>query len=292
MDLAVGALIAGLSVGLLYGLLGFVITFLYKTTGVANFAAGSMGTFEVFLVYKLYRGGLGVWVSAGLGVILSLAFGFLVYWAVFRPGEGKGHANLMVRSLGLWLLIPSVIDLKWADGGPFPFPNLLPSGEFSAGGVTVPWSEVFTAIVAVGLALLAELLVRRTAIGVQFQAMAEDFHTARLVGIRVRWLSAVAWGLAGVLALMVGLVVAPTYLVSSTMLDNPLIYAFAAAVIGGGVTSLGGTFVGGVIVGVITSYTEVYWDPYLSTAVILVLVTLTLIMRPQGLMGTVRLERL
>lgn len=292
MGLAVGTFITGLSVGLLYGLLGFVITFLYKTTGVPNFAAGSMGTFEVFLVYKLYHSGLGIWDSVGLGIVLSAAFGCLVYWAVFRPGEGKGHANLMVRSLGLWLLIPSVIDLNWAKGGPFPFPNLLPGGGFNAGGVTVRWSDVVTAIVAVGLALLAELLVRRTTVGVQLQAMAEDFHTARLMGIRVRWLSAVAWGVVGVLALVVGLVVAPTYLVSSTMLDNPLIYAFAAAVIGGGVTSLGGTFVGGVIVGVITSYTQVYWDPYLPTAVILVLVTLTLIVRPQGLMGTVRLERL
>lgn len=290
MGLVISVIVSGIAIGLLIGMLAFVLVFLNKTTGVANFAIGNIGMFEAFAVYRLYEAGMNIWAAVVLGLVLSVVFGALIYQVVMRP-FGRGQANLLVRTVGLYLLLSAMADVFFGSHQPYTFPNLLPQGGISVGSAVISWSDLITvAIVLVVVALFAAMF-RYTEIGVQFLAVAQRASTARLLGIRVRRLSMVAYIIAAPLALIVALLIAPSQLLSSSMMDSTLLYAFAAAVVGG-FTSLPGTFVGGIIIGVVTNVVATYVGGDLTLASGLAIMLITLAIRPSGLFGVPQVERL
>jgi branched-chain amino acid transport system permease protein len=284
-------IVSGIAIGLLIGLLSFVLVFLNKTTGIANFAIGNIGMFEAFIVYELSLSGLNVWVAVVIGLVVSMVLGALVYQVVMRPFSKGQAANLLVRTVGLYLLLAAMADVFFGQNQPYTFPNLLPQGGVSVGTAVISWSSLITvAIVLVVVALFAAMF-RFTQLGVQFQAVAQRASIAQLLGLRVRRLSMIAYIIAAPLALIVALLIAPSQLLSSSMMDSMLLYAFAAAVVGG-FSSLSGTFVGGIIIGVVTDVVATYVGGDLSLMAALAIMLLTLAIRPNGLFGVPQVERL
>jgi branched-chain amino acid transport system permease protein len=291
VDLAISVIVSGIAIGLLIGLLSFVLVFLNKTTGIANFAIGNIGMFEAFIVYELSLSGLNVWVAVVIGLVVSMVLGALVYQVVMRPFSKGQAANLLVRTVGLYLLLAAMADVFFGQNQPYTFPNLLPQGGVSVGTAVISWSSLITvAIVLVVVALFAAMF-RFTQLGVQFQAVAQRASIAQLLGLRVRRLSMIAYIIAAPLALIVALLIAPSQLLSSSMMDSMLLYAFAAAVVGG-FSSLSGTFVGGIIIGVVTDVVATYVGGDLSLMAALAIMLLTLAIRPNGLFGVPQVERL
>lgn len=291
MDLAISVIVSGIAIGLLIGLLSFILVFLNKTTGIANFAIGNIGMFEAFIVYELSLSGLNVWVAVVIGLVVSMVLGALVYQVVMRPFSKGQAANLLVRTVGLYLLLAAMADVFFGQNQPYTFPNLLPQGGVSVGTAVISWSSLITvAIVLVVVALFAAMF-RFTQLGVQFQAVAQRASIAQLLGLRVRRLSMIAYIIAAPLALIVALLIAPSQLLSSSMMDSMLLYAFAAAVVGG-FSSLSGTFVGGIIIGVVTDVVATYVGGDLSLTAALAIMLLTLAIRPNGLFGVPQVERL
>lgn len=291
MDLAISVVVSGIAIGLLIGLLSFVLVFLNKTTGIANFAIGNIGMFEAFIVYELFLSGLNIWVAVVIGLVVSMVLGALVYQVVMRPFSKGRAANLLVRTVGLYLLLAAMADVFFGKNQPYTFPNLLPQGGITLGSAVISWSSLITvAIVLVVVALFAAMF-RFTELGVQFQAVAQRAAIAQLLGLRVRRLSMIAYMMAAPLALIVALLIAPSQLLSSSMMDAMLLYAFAAAVVGG-FSSLVGTFVGGIIIGVVTDVVATYVGGDLSLASALAIMLLALAVRPNGLFGVPQVERL
>ena len=290
MGLAISVIVSGIAFGLLIGLLAFVLVFLNKTTGVANFAVGNIGMFETFMVYELWKSGLGIWPAVGLGVLCSAVFGVLIYQVVLRPFPG-GQANTLVRTVALFLLLAAAADVFFGEHQPYSFPKLLPTGGASIGNVLIQWSDLITVGIVVVIVVGFVVMFRTTRTGLQFLAVAQRPQIAQLLGIRVQRLSTIAYMLAGALALLIGLLLAPKQLLFSQMMDPILLYAFAAAVVGG-LTSLGGTFVGGIIIGVATDLVSTYIGGDLALASALVIMLLTLAVRPNGLFGTAAVARL
>lgn len=290
MGLVISVIVSGIAIGLLIGMLSFVLVFLNKTTGVANFAIGNIGMFEAFAVYRLYQAGLGIWVAVVLGLVLSLVFGALVYQVVMRP-FGRGTANLLVRTVGLYLLLSALADVFFGSHQPYTFPNLLPQGGISVGSAAISWSSLITVGIVLVVVAAFVAMFRYTELGVQFLAVAQRAPTARLLGIRVRRLSMIAYIIAAPLALIVALLIAPSQLLSSSMMDSMLLYAFAAAVVGG-FTSLSGTFAGGIIIGVVTNVVATYVGGDLTLTSALAIMLITLAIRPNGLFGVPQVERL
>lgn len=292
MGLAVSAIVSGIAFGLLVGMLSFTLVFLNKTTGIANFAIGNIGMFEAFGVYRLYTAGLNIWVAVVLGVVLSVAFSAVIYQLVMRPFSASGGAaNLLVRTVGLYLLLAALADELFGSHQPYTFPNLLPRGGVSWGSVEINWTDMITVGIVLVIIGLFAAMFRFTEMGLQFLAVAQRAATARLLGVRVTRLSMVAYMIAGPLALIVALLVAPSQLLSSTMMDSILLDAFAAAVVGG-FASLSGTFVGGIIIGVVTDIVATYVGGDLALASALAIMLLALAVRPNGLFGTPAVARL
>ena len=290
MGLALSVIVSGIAFGLLIGMLAFILVFLYKTTGVANFAVGNIGMFETFIVYELWRHHIGLWPAVGIGLVSSALFGVLIYQLVLRPFGGN-QANTLVRTVALFLALAAMADEFFGQGQPYHFPSLLPTGGTNVGDVLIQWSDLITVGIVVVIVTGFVAMFRYTRTGLQFLAVAQRPEVAQLLGIRVRRLSTIAYMLAGCLALLIGLLLAPKQLLFSQMMNPVLLYAFAAAVVGG-FTSLGGTFVGGMIIGVVTDLVSTYWGSDLTLASALAIMLLTLAVRPNGLFGVAQVRRL
>jgi len=282
--------VSGIAIGLLIGLLSFVLVFLNKTTGIANFAIGNIGMFEAFIVYELSLSGLNIWVAVLLGLVISMVLGALIYQVVMRPFS-RGAANLLVRTVGLYLLLAAMADVFFGQNQPYTSPHMLPQGGISLGSAVISWSNLITVASVLLVAVLFLAMFRFTELGVQFQAVAQRAAIAQLLGLRVRRLSMIAYIIAAPLALIVALLIAPSQLLSSSMMNSMLLYAFAAAVVGG-FSSLVGTFVGGIIIGIVTDVVATYVGGDLSLAAALAIMLLTLAVRPNGLFGVPQVERL
>jgi branched-chain amino acid transport system permease protein len=290
MGLAVSVIVSGIAFGLLIGMLAFILVFLYKTTGVANFAVGNIGMFETFFVYEFWKHGVEIWAAAGIGLVCSAVFGMLVYQLVLRPFGGN-QANTLVRTVALFLLLAAAADVFFGQDQPYHFPSLLPTGGTKVGGVLIQWSDLITVGIVLVVVTGFVAMFRYTRTGLQFQAVAQRPQIARLLGVRAVRLSTIAYVLAGCLALLIGLLLAPKQLLFSQMMNPILLYAFAAAVVGG-FSSLGGTFVGGMIIGVVTDLVSTYLGSDLTLASALAIMLLTLAVRPNGLFGVGQVSRL
>lgn len=291
MGLAISVIVSGIAFGLLIGLLSFVLVFLNKATGIANFAIGNIGMFETFAVYRLYTSGINIYLAVIIGLGFSVVFGAVVYQVIMRPFSTGSQANLLVRTVGLYLLLAAMADVFFGSHQPYSFPTLLPEGGISLGSAVINWSDMITVGIVVIVVSLFVTMFRFTALGLQFLAVAQRAATARLLGVRVPRLSMVAYMIAAPLAFIVALLVAPSQLLSSQMMDSILLYAFAAAVVGG-FTSLPGTFAGGIIIGVAADLVATYVGGDLALTSALVMMLLTLAVRPNGLFGTPQVARL
>ncbi|MFO6453042.1 MULTISPECIES: branched-chain amino acid ABC transporter permease [unclassified Aeromicrobium] len=293
MSLFIGTLIAGIALGLLYGLLGFSIVVLHKATGVANFAQGALAMLASFLVVKLGDGfSLSLGVSIVLTAVLMVFIGSAIYALVLRPMDDAGTLNITIRTFGVLMLITAVVNIFWSEGQPFSFPSVFPDGvALNIGQVAISWLTVGTIIVAGILVAACGVVFNRTRLGLTFLALAERPEIARLLGVKTRRLSLIAWAFASLVAVVVGVLVAPSILVSSNMMDGFLLFSFAAAVVGG-LDSLGGAFVGGLIVGAVSSVSSVYASHEMAAVLIFALVLVSLVVRPQGIFGRAALERL
>jgi branched-chain amino acid transport system permease protein len=292
VTLFAGTLIAGLGLGLLYGLLAFAFVLIFKTTGVANFATGNIAMFGTFIIYRVMRDtGAGIWPSAAVGLVGAALLGLAVYLIALRPRDDTDSMNLLMRTLAIYLLLFAVAFQLWGSGEPYSFPALTSTGSFSVDHVIVPWPTVVNIGVSIVLGALFWLAFYRTRLGLLLRGMAQSGEIARLLGVRTRRLTAVVWVASAVVVTIVGALVAPAEFLSSEMMDSFLLGAVTAAVLGG-LTSLGGAFVGGVLVGVSGDLASVYWGSINSVIVTFAVMILVLFARPMGLFGERSAERI
>jgi branched-chain amino acid transport system permease protein len=292
MGLAGAAAISGVAVGFVYGMLAFSIVLLFKASGIPNFAQGNIATFGTFIVFLLaVRSGLPLPAAIVLGFLGTGALGVVIYLSAIRPRGDTGTLNLAIRTLAVYLLLFAVMNLFWGVGQPFAFPRFLPAASVTLAGVSVSLLSLVTIAAAVVLGAAFWLLYNRTATGLLLRGMADRPEVARLLGADTARLSAQAWLLAGVVALVVGLLTVPSALLSSDMMDSFFLYAFTAALVGG-MTSLPGAFVGGVVVGVVSNVVTALRGQEISILAIFGLLIVVLLVRPDGLFGHGVVERL
>ncbi|WP_280347834.1 branched-chain amino acid ABC transporter permease [Nocardia neocaledoniensis] len=284
-------LVEGISAGAIYAGLALALVLIYRFTGIVNFAQGELAMFSAFLAWQLSQT-MPFWVALPLTLALSFGAGMLIERVIIRPVEGAPEITLVIVTVGLFFTVNAVAGWIWSYQVKS-FPNPFPEGAFRGGGVSVGYGSLgILAVVGVVMGLLY-LLFRYTGIGLAMRAVACNPASARLVGIRVGTVLALGWGLAALVGAVSGVLSAPLLFLEPNMMGGVLLYAFAAATLGG-FDSPGGAVAGGLIVGVAETLTGAYVEAIgteLKIGVPLVIILGVLLVRPQGLFGHAAVER-
>ncbi|REE95198.1 branched-chain amino acid ABC transporter permease [Thermomonospora umbrina] len=285
-------LIEGLGAGAIYASLALALVLIFKFTGIVNFAQGEMAMFATFIAWQFVQGGLPFWAALGLTLVIAFAGGMLIERVVMRPVEHAPELTVVIVTLGLFILVNAAAGWIWSftiKSVPSPFPN----GALHAGGVDLSYRTLGVLGVVAAVMGLLYLLFRYTKIGLGMRAVATNPESARLSGIRVSRVLALGWGLAATVGAVSGVLVAPVLFLEPNMMGGVLIYAFAAATLGG-FDSPVGAVVGGLVVGVAETLAGAYIGAVgsdLKIGIPLAIILVVLLVRPQGLFGRAVVER-
>jgi len=290
--------VAGLASGSIYATLALAIVIIYRSTGVVNFAQGELATFTTFIAWTLVEHGVGYWGAFALTVLIAFAGGVALERLVVRPVEGGPVLTVVILTIGLFILLGGLSNWIWkAEVRSFPPNRPFPTSTWDLGGVAISKQDLGILGVTLGLVMLLYLLFRYTKLGLALRAAALNPAASRLVGVRVGWMLALGWGLAAAIGAVAGLfTAAASPPLDPNMMRPILIYAFAAAVLGG-LESPVGAIVGGLALGVLLNLVVTY-DTHLHLELdrlrlpIAFLVILTvLLVRPTGLLGRAVVRR-
>jgi branched-chain amino acid transport system permease protein len=278
--------VAGLASGGIYASLAVALVLIYRATEVINFAQGAMAMFTTYIAYQLMQSGLSYWPAFVLTLATAFVGGVATERIVIKPVEGAGVITVVIVTIGLLILLEGVASWIWTPQIKT-FPSAFPTRGIHAGGVTFSLQDLGTIAVSIGAVVLLWLFFQFTKVGLAMRATALRPAAARLVGVRVGWMLALGWGIAAVLGAVAGLMIAPSIFLQPTMMDTILIYAFAAAVVGG-IENPVGAVVGGLALGVLLNLLGTYVDfvtSELRLPVALALLLGVIVVRPSGLFG-------
>ena len=280
--------VTGLSNGAILALaaLGFVL--IYKSTGVLNFAQGEFLLVGAYTIYAAVSFGLPWPLAVAVALAVAVLLGVLVERLVLRPLVGESAIAVIMVTIGLAAVLRAVVQLIWGTT-PRAFPDFIPESSLQVAGARIPVDKLW-AVGLAGLVLLAFALVfQRSRQGIAMRAVADDQQAALVVGISVRRIFALAWALAAASAVIGGLLLANLVGVSGDVASFGLV-VFPVVILGG-LDSIPGTLVGGVVIGLLAEYTSAYIDPKLQEVVPFAVLVLILLARPYGLFGQARIER-
>jgi branched-chain amino acid transport system permease protein len=282
----------GIRLGAIYAGLALALVIIYRSTRVINFAQGEMATFTTFIAWSLMNHGLSFWTAFPVVLAIAFAGGVTIERVLIRPAENASVITIVIITLGLALLLNGLMVQIWG-GETRQFQGPFSTRTIDVGGVPISVQDIGIVAVSFALVLVLALFFRFTKLGLALRAAAVNPDSSRLVGVRVGWMLAFGWGLAAVLGAVAGMMVAPVVFLDPNMMQTVLLYAFAAAVLGG-LDSPVGAVVGGLLLGVTITllgrYVGFVGQPLkLPTALLLIL--LVLLVRPAGLFGRVAVRR-
>jgi branched-chain amino acid transport system permease protein len=290
--------VSGLASGSIYASLALAIVIIYRSTGVVNFAQGELATFTSFIAWTLIDHGLGYWVAFALTLVIAFAGGVALERIVVRPVEGGPVLTVVILTIGLFILLGGLSNWIWkAEVRSFPPNRPFPTSAWDIGGVAVSKQDVGILLVTLGLVVGLYLLFQHTKLGLALRAAALNPTASRLVGVRVGWMLALGWGLAAAIGAVAGMFTAAAAPpLEPNMMRPVLIYAFAAAVLGG-LASPVGAIVGGLTIGVMLNLIATY-DTHvhleldrMRLPIALAVILTVLLVRPAGLFGRAVVRR-
>ena len=289
MDALLHQVLAGLATGGIYASLALALVMIYQATHLVNFAQGEMAMFTTYIGWSLIEAGMPYWAAFFLTVAFAFVLGVLIERVIIRPVEQAPVLAVVVVFIALLLIFNSVTGWIYTytiKTFPSPFPaqplfgnRYLSSHELGAIGVTLV------------VLFLLYAFFRFTPLGLAMRAAAQNPESSRLVGIRVSWMLALGWGLAAAVGSIAGMMVAPIVYLDPNMMGGVLLYAFAAALVGG-IDNPIGAVVGGFVVGVLENVLGAFViGNELKLSVALVIIIGVLLVRPSGFFGRVQVTR-
>jgi branched-chain amino acid transport system permease protein len=295
MSLFIERMFNGLADGTIYALLALALVVIFRSTGQLNFAQGEIGMFGAFFVSTLTLSGLPVWPAIFLAMLLGFAFSAGVERIVVRPIELRSPGAVLVALIGVFLATNQLTAMIWgvdARSLPSPFPD--DADDFvRILGAPIRIARLGTIGVLIVVVVLLYLLFNKTKIGLAMRVVANNQESSRLVGIKVGFVLRLGWGLAGAVGVLAASLLAPSAGLTLTLMLGPFLLASVAAVLGG-LNSLLGAIVGGIVIGLVEALIVGYVD-FLGAdmlfPVMLIILLGTLILRPSGLFGSAKVER-
>jgi branched-chain amino acid transport system permease protein len=292
MSFFLEVLIGGLLAGVMYSMVAIGFVLIYKASGVFNFAQGAMVLFSALTYVSLVEREVSPWLALGITLATMLLLGAAIERVVLRRLANRSALTLFMATLGLSFIIEGAAQALWGaqvHGLELGIPDL----PIELGGVFISQFDLFAAGMALAVVAALTLLVTRTRLGIALRAVADDPVAALSLGISLPRVWGAVWAIAGVVALIAGLLWGARTGVQFS-LSLVVLKALPVLIIGG-FTSVTGTIVAGLIVGASEKLAEVYvgsllgggiegWFPY-------VLALAFLVVRPTGLFGEAAVER-
>ncbi len=250
MELFIQQVLSGLASGAIYALMALAVVMIYQTIQYLNFAQGEMAMFSTFIAWQLMAWGAPYWIAFILTIAVSFLGGALIERIVFKPIRNAPELTHIVVFIALFAIFNSLAGFIW-DFTIKPFPTPFGQAPLLASGILSVHQAGMIGVTALLVCLLYGFF-RYTRLGLAMRAVAENPASARLVGIRVGWMTALGWGMAAAIGAVAGMLIAPVVFLEPNMMLAILLYGFAGAVLGG-LTSPGGAVLGGLVVGVVES---------------------------------------
>ena len=289
MDLLLHQVLSGLATGGIYASVALALVMIYQATHLVNFAQGEMAMFSTYIAWGLLQAGVPYWAAFALTVAAAFVLGVLIERVIVRPVEDAPVLSVVIVFIGLLVILNSLagwIFTYTIKPFPSPFPErplfgnrFISSHELGAIGITL------------AVLVMLYLFFRFTPLGLAMRAAAQNPVSSRLVGVRVGWMLALGWGLAAAVGSVAGMLVAPIVYLEPNMMSGVLLYAFAAALVGG-IDNPFGAVLGGFVVGILENLVGAYViGTELKLTVALVLIIGVLLVKPTGLFGKVFVTR-
>ena len=272
----------GLMLGSIYLLMAVGFTLVFSMMRIINFAHGEFymlgGIFTYLAVSVL---GLNFMLALALAGVGAFVIGVIVEFLVFRRFRGD-EMNAMIAALGASIIIQNVALLIF---GPSPVSFDAPvSGTVTLGILTVPAPRLFVFFAALAIFAIFYLFMARTSTGRALRALAQDAEVARVQGIRINRLIPITFGIGVALAALAGGLMAPLFSVSPFAGMEPMLKAFIVVILGG-LGSVPGAAVGGLLLGILESFASTFIGGASAEILQMLVVILVLLLRPWGLMG-------
>ena len=299
-------LVGGLMSGVMYSLVAIGFVFIYKSSGIFNFAQGTMLLFASLTFVKMTENGIDFWTSLFIAAGIMVIFGIATERYVIRPLANQDLLALFMATVGLatfqegfsqfvWdsdvhgLQMSKFLDIGLLDPAPIFMSDHIPWLD-----ILIPKFDIFASLVAGSLIVVLAFFFQKTKTGLSLRVVSDDHMAAMAVGIPLQTVWAVVWAVTGVIALVAGLLWAERVSVSFTLIEA--VMKALPVILIGGLTSIPGAIVGGLVIGVGEKLGEIYladvfggqgielWFAYFMALIFL-------IFRPQGMFGEKLIER-
>ena len=276
-------LINGISIGSVYALVALGYTMVYGIVKLINFAHGDiimLGSYFILILTKSM--GMPFWLSVIASMLFCAIFGVLIEKIAYKPLRKAPRISALITAIGVSILLQNIVTLIKPD--PIPFPNAL-TGSVRFLGIDIGYVNIITIIISFGLMIILNLFIKYTKAGKAMRAVSEDEGASTLMGINVNNTIALTFAIGSALAAVGGGLYGVSYkLIEPTIGSVFGLKAFIAAVIGG-IGTIPGAVIGGLIMGLVETFTKAYISTNLTDVIVFAVLIIILLVKPAGLLG-------
>ena len=288
MDQILNVLVFGLLLGGIYGLVSIGLNLIFGVVRIVNFAQGELVMFGMYGSYYAYaQMGINPYLSVFVVAPLVGLLGVTIQRLVIQPLHNEPNMQIFA-TFGLLMMFQNIM-LALSRGEAYSIGGQVGSAVLTVGDLKVSVARVVTFVASTLITIGLHLFLSRTMAGKAIRAVTQDKRSARVMGINVERTFLVTFGIGAALAGMAGALLTPIYSITPAVGGNFILAAFAVVVLGG-LGSVWGAYIGGLIVGVVEAFAGYYIDPAIKSAVWFIIFLVVLIVRPSGLMGQVGAE--
>ena len=288
MENILNVLVFGLLLGGIYGLVSIGLNLIFGVIRIVNFAQGELVMFGMYGSYYAYSAfGISPYLSVFIVAPLVGLLGMAIQRLVIQPLQAEPNMQIFA-TFGLLMMFQNIM-LAVSRGEAYSVGGEVGATVLEVGNLKMSLVRVVTFIAATVITIGLHLFLSRTLTGKSIRAVTQDKRAARAMGINVERTFLITFGIGAALAGMAGAMLTPIYSITPAVGGNFILAAFAVVVLGG-LGSVWGAYIGGLIVGVVEAFAGFYIDPVLRSAVWFIIFLVVLIVRPSGLLGQVGAE--
>ena len=286
--------ITGVAVGAVYSLMALGFVLIYKASTVVNFGPGELVLFGAYVAWAtILNMKLPLWFALPLTLAVAILLGLVIERGILRPLIGEPIISVIMVTFGFASVIRGVLNMTWGSDTR-PFPVLFPQEPFRLGPIPISPVQLWSFVIVLILLLAFSLFFRFSLTGMAMRATADNQQVAQSLGVSVKWIFALSWCIACVVSTLSGIILGNVRGGVDFSLADLGLKVFPVVILGG-LDSVMGAIIGGVLIGVLENLSGGYLDPLVGGGVKevapFVILVLILMVRPYGFFGKPEIER-